>query len=138
MLAGNAVLYKPSEYAPRTGLHIARLLHASGVPGDVFVPLIGAGEVGSALLRQPIEALLEARTVEEQREIYESRIRDRLWSGWIRWFLARHSTLSLIGVPWPQRDQIVHGYPGGVAGFVTRADELADKYGDRFTPGPLS
>lgn len=30
--------------------------------------------------------------------------------------------------------QYIDGYPGGVAGFVTRADELAERYGDRFLP----
>ncbi|KOV68056.1 hypothetical protein ADL01_24045 [Streptomyces sp. NRRL WC-3618] len=28
--------------------------------------------------------------------------------------------------------QYIDGYPGGAAGFVTRANELADRYGDRF------
>jgi acyl-CoA reductase-like NAD-dependent aldehyde dehydrogenase len=32
LLTGNAVLYKPSEYATLTGLAMARLLHAAGVP----------------------------------------------------------------------------------------------------------
>jgi acyl-CoA reductase-like NAD-dependent aldehyde dehydrogenase len=54
LLAGNAVLYKPSEFAALTGLHIGRLLHESGVPAEVFVPLIGAGDVGAALLAQDI------------------------------------------------------------------------------------
>ncbi len=57
LLAGNAVLYKPSEFAALTGLHIARLLHESGVPPDVFVPLIGRGEVGAALLAQDIDGV---------------------------------------------------------------------------------
>jgi acyl-CoA reductase-like NAD-dependent aldehyde dehydrogenase len=57
LLAGNAVLYKPSEFATLTGLHIARLLHESGVPLDVFVPLVGRGEVGAALLAQPIDGV---------------------------------------------------------------------------------
>ena len=43
LLAGNAVLYKPSEFATLTGLHIAKLLHEAGVPEDVFVPVIGGG-----------------------------------------------------------------------------------------------
>jgi 3-hydroxyacyl-CoA dehydrogenase/enoyl-CoA hydratase/3-hydroxybutyryl-CoA epimerase len=30
--------------------------------------------------------------------------------------------------------QYVNGYPGGPAGFVARARELAAKYGERFTP----
>ena len=57
LLTGNAVLYKPSEYAAMTGLAIARLLHAAGVPKDVFVLLTGGGEVGTALLAQKIEGL---------------------------------------------------------------------------------
>ena len=57
LLTGNAVLYKPSEYAAMTGLAIARLLHAAGVPKDVFVTLIGGGEVGAALLAQKIDGL---------------------------------------------------------------------------------
>jgi acyl-CoA reductase-like NAD-dependent aldehyde dehydrogenase len=57
LLAGNAVLYKPSEFATLSGLHIARLLHESGVPLDVFVPLVGRGEVGAALLAQDIDGV---------------------------------------------------------------------------------
>ncbi|MCJ0765779.1 aldehyde dehydrogenase family protein [Variovorax terrae] len=57
LLTGNTVLYKPSEYATLTGLEIARLLHEAGVPQDVFIPLVGAGAVGAALLAQPIDGL---------------------------------------------------------------------------------
>ena len=57
LLAGNAVLYKPSEHATLTGLHIARLLHSAGVPPDVFVPLVGGGDVGAALVSQPVDGV---------------------------------------------------------------------------------
>jgi len=57
LLTGNAVLYKPSEYAPRTGLAIARLLHAAGVPQAVMACLVGGGEVGSALLAQRVDGV---------------------------------------------------------------------------------
>lgn len=57
LLTGNAVLYKPSEYATLTGLHIARLLHGAGVPEDVMQTLVGGGEVGAALLAQRIDGL---------------------------------------------------------------------------------
>ena len=57
LLTGNAVLYKPSEYAAMTGLAIAQLLHAAGVPKDAFAALIGGAEVGSALLAQKIDGL---------------------------------------------------------------------------------
>ena len=57
LLTGNAVLYKPSELAAQTGLAIARLLHAAGVPADVMQALVGAGEVGAALIEQDIDGL---------------------------------------------------------------------------------
>ena len=57
LLAGNAVLYKPSEFATLTGIHIAELLHDAGVPRDVFVPVIGDGMTGAALLRQPVDGV---------------------------------------------------------------------------------
>ncbi len=57
LLTGNAVLYKPSEYATLTGLAMARLLHAAGVPKDVFIAVVGGGEVGAALQAQQIDGL---------------------------------------------------------------------------------
>ncbi|TFY98920.1 aldehyde dehydrogenase family protein [Ramlibacter humi] len=57
LLTGNSVLYKPSEYAAMTGLEIARLLHEAGVPKDVMTCLVGAGEVGTALLAQPVDGV---------------------------------------------------------------------------------
>ncbi|HEX6364366.1 MAG TPA: aldehyde dehydrogenase family protein, partial [Albitalea sp.] len=57
LLTGNAVLYKPSEYATLTGLHIARLLRESGVPSDAFATLVGGGDVGAALVAQRIDGL---------------------------------------------------------------------------------
>ena len=57
LLTGNAVLYKPSECATLTGLHIDRLLHAAGVPADVFITLVGTGEVGAALLEQTVDGV---------------------------------------------------------------------------------
>jgi acyl-CoA reductase-like NAD-dependent aldehyde dehydrogenase len=57
LLTGNAVLYKPSELATLTGLHIARLLHAAGVPGDVFSITVGGGEVGAALVGQRVDGV---------------------------------------------------------------------------------
>jgi acyl-CoA reductase-like NAD-dependent aldehyde dehydrogenase len=57
LIAGNAVLYKPSEFATLTGLNIAEMLHEAGVPEDVFVPVIGDGGVGGALVRQSIDGV---------------------------------------------------------------------------------
>ena len=55
LLAGNGVLYKPSEYALLTGLHIQRLLHGAGVPVDVFQLVAGKGVAGEWLLQLPLD-----------------------------------------------------------------------------------
>ena len=57
LLTGNAVLYKPSEFATLTGLHIERMLHSAGIPNDVFIAVVGAGDVGAALLEQPVDGV---------------------------------------------------------------------------------
>ena len=50
LLAGNAVLYKPSEYASLTGLEIEKLLKLAGVPDGVFQVALGSRETGELLL----------------------------------------------------------------------------------------
>ena len=57
LLTGNAVLYKPSEYATLTGLHIARLMHEAGIPKDVLQAVIGGGDAGAALLAQRLDGV---------------------------------------------------------------------------------
>ncbi len=57
LAAGNAILYKPSEFATLTGQHIADLLHEAGVPRNVFIAVIGDGKTGAALLRQPVDGV---------------------------------------------------------------------------------
>jgi acyl-CoA reductase-like NAD-dependent aldehyde dehydrogenase len=57
LAAGNAVLYKPSEFATLTGQHIAAAMHEAGVPKDVFVLVVGDGRTGTALLRQPVDGV---------------------------------------------------------------------------------
>jgi acyl-CoA reductase-like NAD-dependent aldehyde dehydrogenase len=54
LIGGNAVLYKPSEYATLTGLHIERLLHLAGIPTDCFISVTGKGNVGEYLLNLPL------------------------------------------------------------------------------------
>jgi len=57
LLAGNAVLYKPSEYATLSGLAMADLLHEAGVPRETFLPVVGAGGTGRILLEQDVDAV---------------------------------------------------------------------------------
>jgi acyl-CoA reductase-like NAD-dependent aldehyde dehydrogenase len=57
LLTGNAVLYKPSEFAARTGANIRRLLLQAGVPAAVFQLLQGDGRVGAWALEEPVDAV---------------------------------------------------------------------------------
>ena len=55
LIGGNAVFYKPSEYATLTGLHISRLLYQAGVPENCFQVVVGKGAVGEYLLQLPLD-----------------------------------------------------------------------------------
>jgi acyl-CoA reductase-like NAD-dependent aldehyde dehydrogenase len=57
LLTGNAVLYKPSEHATLSGLAMAELLHEAGVPQEIFLPVVGAGDTGRTLLEQDVDAV---------------------------------------------------------------------------------
>jgi acyl-CoA reductase-like NAD-dependent aldehyde dehydrogenase len=72
LLTGNAVLYKPSEYATLTGLAIGDLLHEAGVPRDVFAVVVGAGGTGSALLAQEIDAVYFTGSYATGRKVSEA------------------------------------------------------------------
>ena len=75
LLAGNAVLYKPSEFATLTGLAITEALHAAGVPAAVFAPVIGGGEAGRALIEQPLDAVFFTGSYATGRKIAEAAAR---------------------------------------------------------------
>ncbi|MEC8555168.1 MAG: BtaA family protein [Planctomycetota bacterium] len=70
-----------------------------------------------AKLRPEVNELLECKSVGEQSEIFE-RIRDRFWSRTMKFALNRDSTLSMLGVPKAQRQQIDKQYPGGILSFI--------------------
>lgn len=57
LLAGNAVLLKPSEYAARTGALLVELL-AAHLPTDLLSVVQGGGVTGEALIRGGIEAVV--------------------------------------------------------------------------------
>lgn len=55
LIAGNAVLYKPSEWASISGQNITRLLVDSGVPPELFTCIIGSAAAGQQLLELPLD-----------------------------------------------------------------------------------
>src|SRR3954454_15333087 len=58
LVAGNAVVLKPSELTPIVATELASLLHAAGVPEEVFQVLVGEGPAGAALLASAIDKLV--------------------------------------------------------------------------------
>lgn len=72
LLTGNAVIYKPSEHATLTGQAIGRLLHAAGVPEEVFSVVVGSGDVGRVLIEQPIDGVFFTGSYRTGKKIAES------------------------------------------------------------------
>jgi len=58
LVAGNAVVLKPSEFTSMVALELQSLLRAAGVPRDVFQVLVGDGATGAALIHSRIDNLV--------------------------------------------------------------------------------
>ena len=58
LLAGNAVVFKPSEKTPMAGEHMAAALEEAGSPAGLFSIVHGARESGEALVDQDIDGVL--------------------------------------------------------------------------------
>lgn len=71
LLAGNAVMYKPSEFATMTGLGIAKYLYEAGIPEEVFQVAIGGGEVGRLLLDLSFDGYFFTGSYKTGKYIYE-------------------------------------------------------------------
>lgn len=85
-----------------------------------------------AKMRDSVNALISADSIEQQRDIFEQyRMSDALWRPFIKWAMKRDMTLALLGVPRSQRRQIDDGYPGGILQFVVDRVEMV------FTKLPL-
>ncbi|MGA8431666.1 MAG: aldehyde dehydrogenase family protein [Candidatus Sulfotelmatobacter sp.] len=69
LVAGNAVVLKPSELTTLVALELSSLLHSAGVPKDVFRVIAGDGETGAALLHAPIDKLLFTGSVSTGKRI---------------------------------------------------------------------
>jgi RHH-type transcriptional regulator, proline utilization regulon repressor / proline dehydrogenase / delta 1-pyrroline-5-carboxylate dehydrogenase len=53
LVTGNAVVAKPAEQTPLVALRMVALLHEAGVPREALHCVLGAGETGAALTREP-------------------------------------------------------------------------------------
>lgn len=58
LLAGNTIVFKPSEETPLVGQLLVEALHAAGVPEEVAILVQGGRDAGAALVAQDIDGLL--------------------------------------------------------------------------------
>ena len=71
LLAGNAVMYKPSEFAILTGLDIEKLLKQAGVPENIFQVAAGGKDVGELLTALPFDGYYFTGSYKTGKYIYE-------------------------------------------------------------------
>jgi acyl-CoA reductase-like NAD-dependent aldehyde dehydrogenase len=69
LVAGNAVVLKPSELTPLIALELQALLREAGVSDDIFQVLPGEGETGAALVKSEIDKLVFTGSVATGRRI---------------------------------------------------------------------
>lgn len=69
-------------------------------------------------VRPHLDSLLNANSVEEQKEIYEKHLKKKFWSGLMKFTMNRDTTMSMLGVPKAQRRQIETQYKGGLVKFI--------------------
>ena len=58
LLAGNVVIFNPSEHIPAVGVALVRLWAQAGLPPGVLSPVQGGQETGEALVDADIDGLL--------------------------------------------------------------------------------
>jgi succinate-semialdehyde dehydrogenase/glutarate-semialdehyde dehydrogenase len=72
LVAGNAVLLKPSEVTPFSGQLVERLLRDAGCPEGVFQLLSGDGETGAALVDAGVDKISFTGSVATGRRVAEA------------------------------------------------------------------
>ncbi len=78
LVTGNAVVLKPSELTPLSALELQRLLHAAGVPKDVFAVVLGEGPTGAGLIDSAIDKLFFTGSVATGKRVAEAAARKLL------------------------------------------------------------
>jgi len=72
LLAGNAVLLKPSEVTPFSAQIVVEAFHEAGLPADVLQLLIGDGQTGAALVEGGVDKISFTGSVATGRKVAES------------------------------------------------------------------
>ena len=69
-------------------------------------------------LRDALDELFAAPDLVTQRIIFERSVEPALWGRSLRWALSRQVTMSMLGVPVAQHDEVRRQHVAGVPGFV--------------------
>jgi acyl-CoA reductase-like NAD-dependent aldehyde dehydrogenase len=72
LIAGNAVVLKPSEFTSLIALELAELFYSAGVPKDIFQVVVGDGATGAALVNSEIDKLIFTGSVPTGKRIAQS------------------------------------------------------------------
>jgi acyl-CoA reductase-like NAD-dependent aldehyde dehydrogenase len=72
MMAGNAVVLKPSEVTPFVGTALTQIFEAAGLPDGVFQVLTGDGSTGAALLEAGCDKISFTGSVRTGRKVAEA------------------------------------------------------------------
>src|SRR6185295_641942 len=75
LIAGNAVVFKPSEYTPLVGDAIKRFVASAGFPEGVFEVTQGDASTGAALVESAVDKIFFTGSVRTGRKIAESAAR---------------------------------------------------------------
>ncbi|MCC6548113.1 BtaA family protein [Candidatus Sumerlaeota bacterium] len=76
-----------------------------------------------AKVRPDIDELFAAKTVDDQRRIYDRSIRKAFWTGFMKKVLGSDTALSMLGVPRQQREQVEHYFGDGISEFMQECVE---------------
>ncbi len=69
-------------------------------------------------MRDYVDEILEASTLEEQRYIYEEHLKGKFWSPLVRWLVKSNSVTFLVGVPPDQKHLLNNTYRGGLEKLI--------------------
>ncbi len=128
----------------RIGL-FARNFYRHGLLGH----FLGAGHALAKLHGIDPSVILEARTLEDQRRLYEERLAPIFEKPMVRWMMKQPASLYGLGIPPAQYKALAADSPSGIGAVLSQRVErlacdfaLADNYfawqafGRRYAPGP--
>jgi acyl-CoA reductase-like NAD-dependent aldehyde dehydrogenase len=69
LIAGNAVVLKPSELSTLSGLKIAELVREAGYPEDLYIPVVGGADIGKLMVASDFDAITFTGGIETGMEI---------------------------------------------------------------------